>query len=285
MPADPQRPASAASPPGSEAASDLDAATVDTILTGGSLELVGRLAQASNASFLASATLDGVTLPCVYKPVAGERPLWDFPTGTLAARERAARVVSDSGGWGVVPPTILRDGRFGNGMVQQWVDVNPEVALIDVIDAGAVEPGWLTVLEAEDQLGRPLLLVHADDPRLRDMAVLDVVLNNADRKGGHVLPDVDGRVWGCDHGVTFHEDVKLRTVLWGWAGEPLRDGDVAALQRLEAALDDARTGRELRSLLAASEVAALRRRIRALLRRRVMPSPAGSWPAIPWPAI
>ncbi len=279
MPADRLRPAPAFG------AHDLDQRTVETVLTQGSLELEGRLMLASNASFLGRVSLDGVTLTCVYKPVAGERPLWDFPGGTLAARERAARVVSQAGGWGVVPPTILRDGQFGEGMLQQWVEVDPEAVLVDVVGSDFAEPAWIAVLEAEDQVGRPLLLVHADDVRLREMAVLDVVINNADRKGGHVLPDAEGRVWGCDHGVTFHEDVKLRTVLWGWAGDPLRDDDVEALQRLDKALDDTTTGPELRALLAASEVAALRRRIRSLLRRGVMPSPAGAWPAIPWPAL
>ena len=273
-------------PTASPAASDgLDASTVESVLTEGSLELAGRLTQASNASFLGTVTLDAVSLACVYKPVTGERPLWDFPTGTLAARERAARVVSEAGGWCVVPPTVLRDGRFGTGMVQRWIDVDPEAELIDVVSPDADAPGWIAVLEAEDQFGRPLLLVHADDERLRTMAVLDVVLNNADRKGGHVLPDGSGRVWGCDHGVTFHEETKLRTVLWGWADDPLREQDVAALERLAAAIDDARTGRELRLLLSATEISALRRRVRKLLRRGVMPSPAGSWPAIPWPAL
>ncbi len=267
-------------------ADSLDSTSVEAILSNGALELEGRLAQASNASFLGQVSLDGVTLSCIYKPVAGERPLWDFPSGTLAARERAARVVSEAGEWCVVPPTILRDARFGAGMVQQWVDVDPDAVLIDVVAPDFDDPSWIAVLEAEDQLGRPLLLVHADDVRLRAMALLDVVLNNADRKGGHVLPDAAGRVWGCDHGVTFHEDPKLRTVLWGWADEPLREEDVAALQRLDAALaDTADAGRELRTLLSATEISALRRRIRSLLRRRVMPSPSGSWPAIPWPAL
>lgn len=284
MPAD--HPSAQAAGAVAAGAADLSLGAVDDILAHGELELEGRLTQASNASFRGAVTLDDVTLTCVYKPVAGERPLWDFPGGTLAARERAARVVSEAGGWGVVPPTVLReDGRFGTGMVQRWVDVDPAAELIDVVSLDAEAPGWIAVLEAEDQLGRPLLLIHADDDRLRAMAVLDVVLNNADRKGGHVLPDAAGRVWGCDHGVTFHEDLKLRTVLWGWADDPLRDEDVEALQRLERSMDSDATGAELRSLLSATEVTALRRRVRKLLRRRVMPSPAGSWPAIPWPAI
>ncbi len=262
----------------------MDAGAVEDILLRGSLELEARLVQASNASFFGHVTLDGTRLSCIYKPVAGERPLWDFPSGTLADRERAAWVVSEAGGWHVVPPTVVREGRFGPGMVQQWVETDDDAMLVDVVGEDFDEPGWIAVLEAEDRAGYPVLLVHADDPRLRTMAVLDVVVNNADRKGGHVLPDSTDRVWGCDHGVTFHEDVKLRTVLWGWAGEPLRDDDIEALERLREALDGS-AGEELAGLLNAPEVRALRGRATRLLRRRLMPSPAGSWPAIPWPAI
>jgi uncharacterized repeat protein (TIGR03843 family) len=266
----------------SEAALDADA--IEEVLSKGSLELEGRLVLASNASFLGHVTLDGVSLACIYKPVKGERPLWDFPEGTLAARERAARIVSEAGGWNVVPSTIVRDGRFGPGMVQKWIDIDPDADLVDVIPDDEQVPGWIAVLEAEDQLGSPVLLVHADDDRLRHLAVLDVVINNADRKGGHVLPDLAGHVWGCDHGVTFHEEDKLRTVLWGWAGDPLRAEDVVALERLQTSLDG-RVGRELRPLLRRREIMALHRRVTALLEEGTMPSPGRSWRVIPWPAI
>jgi uncharacterized repeat protein (TIGR03843 family) len=263
---------------------ELDDTDLEELLGKGSLELEGRLVLASNASFLGHVTLDGVTVTCIYKPVSGERPLWDFPEGTLAARERAARVVSEAGGWQVVPPTILREGRFGPGMVQRWIDVDPDEDLVDVVAEDHREAGWIPVLEAEDHRGAPVLLVHADDERLRQLAVLDVVINNADRKGGHVLPDLAGRVWGCDHGVTFHEEDKLRTVLWGWAGEPLRAEDVEALRRLQQALDG-QVGRELRPLLRRREIVALRQRVTDLLESETMPEPGRSWRVIPWPAI
>jgi uncharacterized repeat protein (TIGR03843 family) len=261
----------------------LDAATVEEVLTRGELDVEGRLVMASNVSFVGTSTLSGVSVQCVYKPVAGERPLWDFPDGTLADRERAARIVSEVGGWGVVPPTVLREGRFGRGMVQQWVEVDPEVVLVDVVEETFDEPGWIAILEAEDRIGNPVLLVHADDERLRAMAVMDVVLNNADRKGGHVLPDGE-RVWGCDHGITFHREVKLRTVLWGWADEPLRAEDVEALERVREHLDGSAAA-ELGERLTRGELSALRRRVTRLLEAGVMPSPNGRWPAIPWPAI
>ncbi len=264
--------------------SELDDQAIEDLLTKGSLELESRLVLASNASFLGHVTLDGLSLACIYKPVTGERPLWDFPEGTLAARERAARVVSAAGGWDVVPPTIVRDGRFGPGMVQKWIDVDPDGDLVDVVADDELDPGWIAVLEAEDQLGAPVLLVHADDDRLRQLAVLDVVINNADRKGGHVLPDRAGHVWGCDHGVTFHEDDKLRTVLWGWAGDPLRGADLAALKKLQVGLDG-KVGRELRPLLRRREIMALHRRVAGLLESETMPEPGRSWRVIPWPAI
>ena len=264
---------------------------VETVLSNGALTIVGRLATASNASFLGQVELDGITLPCIYKPVAGERPLWDFPDGTLAGRERAARVVSEAGGWHVVPPTVLREGRFGPGMCQRWVEVESQFALVDVVDPAVQKPGWIAVLEAEDTRGRDVLLVHADDARLRDMAVLDAVINNADRKGGHVLlapgpasADQAGRLFGCDHGVSFHVDTKLRTVLWGWAGEPLRPCDLRSLTRLLDALDGGLDD-QLARWLTSAELVALRRRIDVLLSTAEMPIPDGSWPAIPWPAF
>ncbi len=192
--------------------------------------------------------------------------------------------MSEAGGWHAVPPTIVRDGRFGTGMVQRWIDVDPDAELVGVVAENEPVDGWITVLEAEDELGEPVLLVHADDDRLRRLAVLDVVLNNADRKGGHVLPELGGRVWGCDHGVTFHEDDKLRTVLWGWSGDRLRGEDVEALQRLQAALAG-QVGRQLRPLLRRREIMALSQRVARLLETRRMPSPGRSLRVIPWPAI
>jgi uncharacterized repeat protein (TIGR03843 family) len=283
-----------------EPAATLETAYVDDILARGSLELEGRLVTASNASFYGAVTLDGVTLPCIYKPVAGERPLWDFPDGHLAHREMAARLVSEAAGWRVVPPTVLRDGRFGHGMVQLWIEGAEPHRLVDVVEAEVARPGWIAVLEAEDTDGNDVLLVHADDARLRDLAVFDAVVNNADRKGGHVLASARGAgrspvpptatapnapaVWGCDHGVCFNVENKLRTVLWGWAAEPLREQDLEALDRLDAGLaSDLRP--QLADLLAPSEVEALRARVRRLREHREMPVPDGSWPAIPWPAF
>jgi uncharacterized repeat protein (TIGR03843 family) len=264
-----------------DAATTLDDAEVETILSHGSLELERRLASASNASFLGEASLAGTTLKCIYKPVRGERPLWDFPDGSLAGRERAARLVSEVGGWQVVPPTVLRDGQFGPGMCQQWVDVDPDRELVDVVTADFTDSGWRAVLEAEDHRGNPVVLIHRDDDRLRDMAVLDVAINNADRKGGHILPEADD-LRGCDHGVSFHEETKLRTVLWGWGGEELRDRDVDSLSRLIAALDSGFSS-DLQEFLSKAEVSALRKRVTHLLRAGRMPLPRGSWPAIPWP--
>ena len=172
----------------------------------GELTVIGRIRSASNATFLCEAHLDELTVHCVYKPIAGEAPLWDFPDGTLAGRELAAYLVSTALGWDIVPYTIIRDGPAGSGMLQLWVDQpgdlvgeDPESGpdLVDLLPAGHIPPGFLPVLRAYDYAGDEVTLVHADDLRLRRMAVFDVLINNADRKGGHILSAVDGHVLRC----------------------------------------------------------------------------------------
>ena len=217
-------PLAAADPAPPQAADDRCGCCAD-----GELELEGRLVDASNTTLRAVITLDGVTARCVYKPVRGERPLWDFPDGTLAGREVAAYVVSAATGWDVVPPTVLRDGPLGEGACQLWID-EPDDAdpLVGLRARRELPPGWLRVAAARDDDGRPYLLAHADDPRLARMALFDVVVNNADRKGGHVLHRPADTVYGVDHGVCFHVEDKLRTVLWGWAGRPLPADDAGS---------------------------------------------------------
>ncbi len=258
--------------------------TPEQLLTEGDLELRGRILPASNAAFLAAAVLRGQRVECIYKPVAGERPLWDFPEGTLAARERSAYLVSEALGWDVVPLTVLREGPHGLGMVQQWQEpVEPGRDPVDVVPAGRVPRDYLHVLDAEDGHGRDVALVHEDTAALRRMAVFDIVVNNADRKGGHVLAMAGGHRYGVDHGVSFHVQDKLRTVLWGWAGSALREDEVAALRGL---LDDElRTSllAALRDLVTEAELLALEGRVRRLLSLGRMPVPGGGWPAIPWP--
>lgn len=255
------------------------------LLARGRITVEGRMAAASNATLYAAIEHAGVRGHCIYKPVAGERPLWDFPHGTLGRREVAAYVVSATSGWDVVPPTIWRDGPFGAGSVQLWVDaVELERDLVDVVPTGSVEPGWLRVLDAEDTAGRDVTLVHADDPRLARMAVFDAVIDNADRKGGHMLTDGDGQVWGVDHGVAFNTDDKLRTVLWGWQGQPLPGDIVDVLHAMAADLDGASAlTRALDDLLSVAEVRRTRERVERLLRTGCFPRPHAGGPVIPWP--
>ncbi len=163
------------------------------LLDSGELELEGRLVDASNTTLRAFVTLDGVTARCVYKPVRGERPLWDFPDGTLAGREVAAHMVSAATGWDVVPLTLLRDGPLGVGACQIWVDEPDDIEpMVGFVPADELPPAWLRVSAAKDETGRRYLLAHADDPNLARMALFDAVVNNADRKGGHVLRNADG---------------------------------------------------------------------------------------------
>ncbi|MFE3639060.1 SCO1664 family protein [Streptomyces cellostaticus] len=269
-------------PPRSVTAADDGAAE---LLARGELSVRGRIREASNAALFCTVALDGREASCVYKPVAGERPLWDFPDGTLAGREVAAYEVSEATGWGLVPPTVLRDGPYGEGMCQLWIDA-AEAELLALVDAEEPEPGWKAVALADVGEGRTALLVHADDERLRRLAVLDAVINNADRKGGHLLPTEDGRLYGIDHGVTFSTEDKLRTLLWGWAGEPLTAEAVEVLSALRGALagDGGLAGR-LAALITPAEVDATRARVDGLLATGLHPEPGGEWPAIPWPPV
>ncbi|WP_235439299.1 SCO1664 family protein [Streptomyces yangpuensis] len=265
---------------------------MEELLAKGELTVVGRIREASNAVLLCTVTYDGASADCVYKPVKGERPLWDFPDGSLAQREVAAYLVSEATGWGLVPATVLRDGPFGEGMVQQWIearqpqDDSPEDGLLALVEGEEAAEGWKPVAFAEVGEGRTALLVHADDPRLRRLSVLDAVINNGDRKGGHLLPAPDGRIYGIDHGVTFHTEDKLRTLLWGWAGEPLTDEARRALTTLAAELaEGAPLATRLAELITAAELAAVRERVAHMLRTGTHPVPSGQWPSIPWPPV
>ncbi|MBK5307764.1 MAG: SCO1664 family protein [Frankiaceae bacterium] len=233
----------------------LDHADALRLLRDGDLAIEGRLVDASNATLYCAVTLDDVIAACVYKPVQGERPLWDFPDGTLAGREVSAYIISVATGWDLVPPTVLRDGPFGPGMCQLWLDVDETVDLV--------------------------ALARSDHPDLRRMAVLDAVVNNADRKGGHLLP-LDGRVRGVDHGVCFSAEDKLRTLLWQWRGLPLPAQALEVLSRLRAELEGALAD-ELHEHLTRREVLATTRRVDRLLTSRLHPEPSEDWPAIPWP--
>ena len=240
-------------------------ASLDLLRTG-RLEIVGRLTEATNVTLLCTLGPAGAEEPadsagsqsahCVYKPTRGERPLDDFPSSTLAYREVAAYELSQATGWRIVPPTVLRDGPLGPGMVQTWIEVDEDADIVEMI------------------LTR--------DPRLRRMALFDAIVNNADRKGGHVLPTDEGHLHGCDHGVCFAVEPKLRTVLWGWRGEPLTKEEVTCLQALRGSIDGD-LGRRLGELLREPEVAATARRLDRLLSDGRMPLPDPHRPAIPWP--
>ncbi|MFB7554599.1 SCO1664 family protein [Streptomyces brevispora] len=261
-----------------------------TLLGKGELTVLGRVRGASNAVLYCSVAYEGEQTHCVYKPVAGEQPLWDFPDGTLAQREVAAYEVSEATGWGLVPPTVLRDGPYGQGMCQLWIEAAPQEEddprLLALVEDEEPDEGWKAVALAEVGEGRTALLVHADDSRLRRLAVLDAVINNGDRKGGHLLPAPDGRLYGIDHGVTFNAEDKLRTLLWGWAGEPLPAEAVEVLDRLADELEPgAALVTRLGELITAAEIEALRARVAGLRSTGLHREPSGGWPAIPWPPV
>jgi hypothetical protein len=234
-------------------------ATVDklAILRDGALRVTGRLVDASNATLYATSTFNEEELICIYKPIAGERPLWDFSEGSLAYREYAAYLVSDRIGFNLVPLTILRDGPYGEGMAQEWITID------ESIDLG--------------------VFFSTDHPSLRLMALFDAIVNNTDRKIGHLLPHTKEVVYGCDHGVTFHVEDKLRTVLWQWAEDPFNKQEIEILQRAEKLLSG-ELGALLEPLLTEEEIAATQHRVSRLISEGAFPLPNPNWPAVPWPA-
>ena len=227
------------------------------LLEHGELTVQGRVLAASNATFLGTVRDGETSATCIYKPVRGERPLEDFPDGTLWKRERAAYLVSEASGWDIVPPTVTRDdGPFGAGMAQLWIDVD-----------GAADV-WQ--------------LVNAPDARLRPMVLFDAAVNNADRKGGHILPVAGGHIYGVDHGICFAAEPKLRTILWDWRGEPISPEELYVLRSLRRKLDGPLC-EALQRLIAPAELRALEARLDRLLRTKVFPQPDPYRMAVPWP--
>lgn len=227
-------------------------------LTSGDLQVTGRLVDASNATLYATSTLNTQEVVCIYKPIAGERPLWDFSDGCLAHREYAAFLVSNHLGFDLVPLTILRDGPYGFGMVQEWIEIDEGIDLAKFF--------------------------ATDHPRLRSMALFDAIINNTDRKIGHLLPVNGKEVYGCDHGVTFHSDDKLRTVLWQWANEPFNEDEIEILRKAETLLKG-ELGELLIPLLTQLEIENTCKRVSNLLASGTFPIPNPDWPAVPWPAF
>ena len=222
------------------------------------LKIVGRLVDASNATLQAVIQDSDPLIKVIYKPIAGEKPLWDFEDGNLASRELSAFIVSDEAGFQVVPFTILRDGPFGVGMVQQWIEIDNNV---DIVEFG-----------------------QSEDKQLKRLALFDAVINNTDRKFGHLLLDESGKLFGCDHGVTFHSEDKLRTVLWQWANEPFSQEEISLLKRAQLLLAG-ELGTLLAPLLTEVEILETARRVSDLLASGKFPLPNPDWPAVPWPAF
>jgi uncharacterized repeat protein (TIGR03843 family) len=257
------------------------------LLGRGELEIEGRLADASNTTLRCVITYEGVTARCVYKPIRGERPLWDFPDGTLAGRELSAYLVGAATGWSPVPPTVLRDaGPLGAGMCQLWIDDEAisEEQILGFVPTTAVPRRWRRIARAEDEDGNAYVLAHADDERLARLAAFDAVINNGDRKGGHIINTIDGRLYGVDHGVCFNVDNKLRTILWGWTGEPLTGEIIDVLGKLRAEMCGS-LGDAIAEHLTISEIDEINMRIDRLLASGRFPAPPDDWPAVPWPPV
>ncbi|MDQ3979327.1 MAG: SCO1664 family protein [Actinomycetota bacterium] len=225
-----------------------------TLLTEGEIALRGRLPWSSNGTFLVEVCHEGGSSLAVYKPLRGERPLWDYPPG-LYRREVGAWVVSEALGWGLVPETVIRDGPLGTGSVQRWIEAD-------------FEEHYFTLLERPEH-----------HPALKAICAFDLLINNGDRKGGHCLVDGEGRIWAIDHGLCLHAHPKLRTVIWDFAGLPIEPELVEDVARLAlappVALEELVTGAEREALVA---------RAAALVRKPFYPT-APSHRAFPWPLI
>jgi uncharacterized repeat protein (TIGR03843 family) len=227
-------------------------------LLAGELVVEGRLVDASNATLFGKVLLDDKSShSVVYKPIAGERALWDFADGNLASREVAAFLISEIGNFNCVPLTVMRDGPFGIGAVQQWIELDPD---LDLIAIG-----------------------QESSPAIRNLALFDVVINNTDRKFGHILPISDSQILGCDHGLTFHQEFKLRTVIWHYAGEELDNDEIQKLKALKSRLEG-ESRASLEELITADEIKALLERIDTLISEG-FPYPSEQWPAVPWPPV
>ena len=252
------------SPDESEPAAQTTPVSVERVLQllrTGRLEVEGLMPDSSNYTFLVRIEDDEHTGLAIYKPRRGERPLWDFPRGTLCQRETAAYLTSEALDWSIVPPTVLREGpEYGVGSVQLFIDADLEQHYFS--------------------------LRGSDDPAFQRIAAFDMITNNADRKGGHILKARDGHLWGIDHGITFHAEPKLRTVIWEYAGQTIPQPLVRDIQQLAAQIDDrdAPLVEALTQLLDRIEIDALRRRIDRLLRRPRYPEPTGGR-SMPWPPI
>ena len=221
----------------------------------GDIKVIGRLIDASNATLMGEIVSPNSSIKVIYKPIAGEKPLWDFQDGNLAFREYCAFLVSELAGFNIVPATILRDGPFGLGMVQQWIEIDKTV---DVVEFG-----------------------QSEDRQLRKLALFDSIINNTDRKYGHLLIDTDKKLYGCDHGVSFHSQNKLRTVIWQFAGKKFTTEEMALLERTR----EVDFNGVFKNYLTDIEISAFSDRIHTLIASGTFPLPSDEWPAIPWPPV
>ena len=225
------------------------------VIKNANLKVIGRLIDASNATLQATLENTDPVMKVIYKPVLGEKPLWDFAEGNLANREYAAFLLSQLAGFDLVPTTVLREGPFGYGMVQEWIEIDDN---LDIVKFG-----------------------QGNDPQLRKLALFDAIINNTDRKFGHLLVDVTGKLKGCDHGVCFHQENKLRTVLWQFSGEQFNLEEIELLNKVKK-LD---LYFSFADLLTTAEISALDQRVSDLLATGKFPFPSDQWPAIPWPPV
>lgn len=252
----------------------------DLLLTG-DIEIQGLIPESSNGALKAVLRKDEEEISVIIKPTTLIRPLWDFPEKDLNNRELATFELSEQLKLNFVPVSIKRNiPKIGDCLIQEWID-EVDNQLIIVRSEGEIPKHYKKVINGYDELNKLVSLAHDDDKELRKIAIFDLIINNADRKGGHILKDKNGKVWIIDHGVTWHQESKLRTILWGWIGEKFENDDLKLLEKAQIEISNWIENRS--NLLSIEEMKEAINRIEVVLEEGRFPEPSKDWPAIPWP--
>ena len=254
---------------------------IKSLLSTGEIEIEGLIPDSTNGALKLLITNGDEQIAAIAKPDVSIRPLWDFPNMDLNKREYATFLFDRKLELGFVPETVIRDiSGIGNALVQHWIR-ETENDLIIVQSPDNIPKSYLRVLQGYDELNKLITLAHKDDQDLRKLCLIDLIINNADRKGNHLITDGNNKMWAIDHGVSWHEEPKIRTVLWGWINQEFNDGDLDLLSLAKSTLEDwlANDFQYLEN----SEIECALERLDELVKNKRFPAPGSEWPAVPWP--
>lgn len=254
---------------------------IKSLLSTGEIEIEGLIPDSTNGALKLLITKGDEQIAAIAKPDVSIRPLWDFPNMDLNKREYATFLFDRKLELGFVPETVIRDiAGFGNALVQHWIR-ETENDLIIVQSPDNIPKSYLRVLQGYDELNKLITLAHKDDQDLRKLCLIDLIINNADRKGNHLITDGNNKMWAIDHGVSWHEEPKIRTVLWGWINQEFNDSDFDLLSLAKSILEDWLANDF--QYLEKSEIECALERLDELVKNKRFPAPGSEWPAVPWP--